>query len=349
MDEELTMLATALAAPEPSEEAADRSRHRLQNTMRGGPVRRRRTGRLAGGLGLTAATAATAILVSTTGTTHTAHPNSPPSTAERSLSARQILLAAATTAEKAPATSGAYWYVKQEERDGANAEPTVAERWTRHDGEIWRRDLKTEGEIFHEGVLPGRPKARPFDLGTDFVSFQQIQRLPTDPDRLKAWLADSAAHSDMRTSAGRLTAEEQRLEAFESLVMLLSTLPAPPKVRAAAFRALASYPNVKVAGRANGGQVVRFTLPKVTEPARPAPSTAAQREKAARWAKDRAARAKAQAARGETHDDPPTMVVDPATAQVRETNFLALGGGEEWFPDGGGVRITTAWTDALPK
>ncbi|WP_433175285.1 CU044_5270 family protein [Actinoallomurus sp. CA-150999] len=346
--DELKMLATVLESPEPSQEAAFRSRHRLRNMMRGGPVRRRRIGWVAGGLGITAATAATAVLITSTGTTtRTATPNSPPPTA--ALSARQILLAAATTAEKVPATTGTYWYVRSEERDSANAKPTVGERWTRRDGQVWVRSVKSEGKVFHEGILPGVPKDRPFNVGTDFVSFQQIQKLPTDPDRLKAWLADSAKHSDMRTSAGRLTPDEQRLAAFESLVMLISTLPAPPKVRAAAFRALASYPNVKVAGRGNGGQVVQFTPPEVKSPPRPSPSTAKEQKADAQKAKERALQAEARAAKGETHNDPPTMVVDPVTAQVRETNFLALGGGEETFPDGGGVQITTAWTNDLPK
>ncbi|MEV0405449.1 CU044_5270 family protein [Actinoallomurus sp. NPDC050550] len=345
--DELTMLATALKTPEPSREAADRSRHRLQNTMRGGPARKRRIAWLAGGLGLTAATAATAILVTSTGTAPTATPNSPPSTAP--LSARQVLLTAATSAEKAPAAIGTYWYLRLEEKDGANGKPGVSEEWTRRDGQVWRRDDKTEGEVYHEGILRGWPKDRPFDLGTDYVSFQQIQKLPTDPDRLKAWLADSAEHSGRMTGAGPLTGERQKLQVFESLLTLISTLPAPPKVRAAAFRALASYPHVKVTGRRNGGLVVQFTPPEVPEPARPSPSTAAERKQEAQWAKDRALQAKAQAAKGETHDDPPTMVVDPVTAEVRETNFLALGSGEETFPDGGGARITTAWTNDLPK
>ncbi|GAA4612289.1 CU044_5270 family protein [Actinoallomurus liliacearum] len=347
MDDELTMLATALAAIEPTDETADRSRHRLQNTMRGGPARKHRIGWLAGGLGLTAATTATAVLITSTGTTRTATPNSPPPTA--ALSARQVLLTAATTAEKAPSTTGTYWYVRLEEKDSANAKPDVSEEWTRRDGQMWRRDGKTEGKMYHEGVMPDRPKDRPFDLGTDYVSFEQIQRLPTDKDRLKAWLADSVAHSGMRTGAGPLTGPQQKLQVFESLLMLISTFPAPPKVRAAAFRALATYPHVKVAGRRNGGLVVQFTPPELPEPPQPSPSTAAERKEEAEWAKDRELGTKARAAKGETHNDPPTMVVDPVTAQVREANFLAIDGGEMTYPDGGGARIATRWTDVLPR
>jgi hypothetical protein len=48
--DDLRMLSTVLAEPDPSDEMVARSRHRLQNAMRGS-VRTRGTGRLAGGLG----------------------------------------------------------------------------------------------------------------------------------------------------------------------------------------------------------------------------------------------------------------------------------------------------------
>ena len=41
---------------------------------------------------------------------------------------------------------------------------------------------------------------------------------------------------------------------MDGLISLVSQLPAPPKVRAAAFQAIASYPNVKSLGAVKGGQ-----------------------------------------------------------------------------------------------
>jgi hypothetical protein len=42
------------------------------------------------------------------------------------------------------------------------------------------------------------------------------------------------------------------------LISLVSTLPAPPEVRAAAFRAIAAYPGVESLGAVPGGQGLRL-------------------------------------------------------------------------------------------
>lgn len=88
------------------------------------------------------------------------------------------------------------------------------------------------------------------------MTLDQLRALPTDPAALKAWIADALAHSDARTSAGKLTADDRKLFATLSLVSLVSTVPAPPEVRAAAFRALATDPDVQDGGEVPGGHTL---------------------------------------------------------------------------------------------
>ncbi|MEV5747278.1 CU044_5270 family protein [Actinoallomurus sp. NPDC052308] len=263
MDDELTMLASALVAPEPSGEIADRSRHRLQNTMRGGPARRRRIGWLAGGLGLTAVTAATAIVLTSTGTPRTPNPNSPPTTAAPStLSARQILLAAATTAEKAPATIGTYWHVKtvytKTSKGDSDTGASVIETWTRRDGRSWVREGSPTGPVEENGGHHGTWN-NGFFVGDTRLSFERIQRLPDDPTALKTYIKQ---HSRLMRLVGKGKGKVSEDEVvIGGLVGLLERTPAPPAVRAAGFRALADLPEVKKLGPVKGGQGLQISYP----------------------------------------------------------------------------------------
>ncbi|WP_141579387.1 CU044_5270 family protein [Actinomadura sp. WMMA1423] len=106
--DELQMIATMLDEP-PTQESEAAVRHRLLNGMRAPerPARRawRRPG-LWSGLGLVAtATAVTGAVVLSSGTT----PRAPDRPAASPVSARTVLLAAATKAEGAPAGHGRYW------------------------------------------------------------------------------------------------------------------------------------------------------------------------------------------------------------------------------------------------
>lgn len=90
---------------------------------------------------------------------------------------------------------------------------------------------------------------------------------------------------------------------------LISQSPAPPRIRAAAFRAIASYPNVKSLGAVNGGQGLAISF---------------------------------------SEGEPARLVVDPASSTIRETTyFVALDGAEYTVP--GGAMISTGWTDRLPE
>ncbi|MCO6008773.1 CU044_5270 family protein [Actinoallomurus purpureus] len=308
--DELKMLATALGSPEPSQEAADRSRHRLQNTMRGGPVRKRRIGWLAGGLGLTAATAATAILVTSTGTTTTAHPNSPPSTAAQSpLSGRQILLAAATTAEKAPAASGIYWHVKtvytKTSKGDTDTGASVIETWTRRDGRSWVREGSPTSPVKENGGPHSGTWNNGFFVGTTKLSFEQIQRLPADPTALKTYIT---RHSDLMRLVGKpvdkggMSVDEVLIGGISSL---LEMTPAPPAVRAAAFRALAKLPEVKNLGPVKGGVGLQISF----------------------------------------HDGWSRMVLDPATSRLLNSAF-----GDADHNASGTSKVDAAeWTNTLPR
>jgi hypothetical protein len=253
------------------------------------PVRKRRTARLATGAGLTAAAAAVVVLIASGST-------APPA------GANPVLLAAAAAAEQAPASSGTYWHVKIEAVNGAGGEPPI-ESWTQRDGPVWLRSQKTRGEVVKLA------QTSPFRLGGPEVTFAQLQTLPTEPGALRAWIAHALRRSDVTTSAGKPDATLQQQSVLDGLVALVSQLPAPPKVRAAAFRALASYPNVESLGASQGGQRLQLSLSE------------------GRQAK---------------------LVVDPATSQVRDTNFYVTSDGAEVSLSHGNATIAAEWTNQLP-
>jgi hypothetical protein len=195
------------------------------------------------------------------------------------LSARQILLAAATTAAARPAGSGTYWYVRT-----FGSEQGIhysEERWMRPDGEAWVLGVKSGGKLlkysdqFPDGGTPfwlaGNPWAFsalegvpmtathasvPYSWRATQVTFRQLQHLPTSPAELKAWLVAFNRNYDNLDG----TPDPQHVAVFDSLTILIAELPAPPRVRAAAFRVIASLPNVKSLGAVNGGQGLLISL-----------------------------------------------------------------------------------------
>jgi hypothetical protein len=238
---DLQTLRAVLIADEPAQDVVDRSRHRLQNRMLGAPRKRFRP--LAVGAGLVAAAAAAAVVVATLpGTTA----SQPPQAVAPVVTGTQVLLAAATVAEQSPAGTGKYWHVK------TASDKQVYDYWYSADGHMWFRGAKTAGRVMPLGVFPLR-------LAATEVTFEQLRTLPTDPAALRDWLVNAIAHSNARTSAGPYTAADQERELLLSMVSLVSTLPAPPAVRAAAFRSIAAYPGVQDLGPVPGGR--GFKLP----------------------------------------------------------------------------------------
>lgn len=221
------------------------------------------------------------------------------------VAARDILLAAATRAERAPAESGKYWHVKTLDVYGPRRLGTgsagywmlmrsVTETWDASDSReaSWRgrREL---------GVLPyksadeqaWRAAGAPTEwtLGTDSphkvvvsahpgegtlvrdtnppryledlgqLGLEQVRALPDEEGALRAWVT-RGVETKMDAPAGS-TLGNFLLSGFLSR-MLLDT-PAPPKVRAAAFRILADVPGVRSLGTVQdesgrSGQGVEF-------------------------------------------------------------------------------------------
>ncbi len=239
---DLQTLRTALAPREVPQEVVDRSRHRLRNRMLAAPRRRVRRP-LALGAGLVAAAAAAAVVVATLPGTP---PQAPPQAVAPVVTGTQVLLAAATVAEHTPAGTGEYWHIKT-----VSGKQTY-EYWYSADGHLWFRGGKSGGRVMPLGPFPLR-------LAATEVTFEQLRTLPTDPAALRDWLVNAIAHSGARTSAGPLTAADRERELLLSTVSLVSTLPAPPSVRAAAFRSIAAYPGVQDLGPVPGGR--GFLLP----------------------------------------------------------------------------------------
>lgn len=115
----------------------------------------------------------------------------------------------------------------------------------------------------HEQTAPGRPWWRRESdpslrrtTGDTSLTFEQIQRLPADPSALKAKLARMLKARKLPVPLDHIIGPGRDPQLIESLTSLLARMPTPPKVRAAAFRAIASLPGVTRVGSAPGGQTL---------------------------------------------------------------------------------------------
>ncbi|MEV4400115.1 CU044_5270 family protein [Nonomuraea sp. NPDC049607] len=194
--------------------------------------------------------------------------------------ARDVLLVAATSAERAPEGSGTYWHITITQEGKPQQE-----YWYKKDGQFW---LKGEG-LKGEGKLKQfTDKPQPFAIGPLRMTFEELRQLPGDENNLYEKLKSAIADGDLRTSAGKLNAEQQEWAAMETLLSLVSEAPVSPEVRAAAYRALAARPGVQDLGDADGGR--RFQVPVL--------------------------------------DGQETLTIDPETGQLRSTSVWApLSGG----------------------
>jgi hypothetical protein len=222
---------------------------------------RRRLAYLASGLVAGAAATVVAVALAAGGSGSAGQPRAgggqSTSPAVSSLSGQQVLLAAATVADRSADRTGTYWYVKviSDPRNGKT--PDQYEYWRNRDGQVWFRGAKTAGKVLKMPSLS-------FTLGGAPTSVAALQQLPTRPEALKTWLNEHIKRANVRTSGGVLSAQQREEAVFSSLVSLISQMPAPQKVRAAAFRAIASYPEVTNLGPVDGGVGLRIGADQAT-------------------------------------------------------------------------------------
>jgi len=314
--DEMDLLKEVLATPGPSSDTVRKGRGELEQLIRHqSRARTRRPGWRMAGIGLAAAAVAvavTAAVMVASGAPRT-RPGAPvrstamghrPAPAKQSV--QQMLLTAAASAQRAPAGSGTYWYVRVRAATGNGNKLYLAESWTKRDGQTWIRDQQGGTPI----ELPRSPAVLgPFFLGGRELRFHQLQHLPADPAALTRWIVTNAARHGGKTGGPVPSKAQEREDIFDSLISLLSELPAPPQVRAAAFRALAALPGVTSLGQTGGGQGVRFTL---------------------------------------LGGHQATLIIDPASGQIRATNFFVDNQGAEFWQQIPNATITGRWTNTLP-
>jgi hypothetical protein len=252
--DELQMLANLLARPDQSDDAVEHGRCQLKKAMHDPFLRRRRTGRLAGVLGLTAA-AAVAVAVASSTTAPAPAPSR--SSAAAPQNAREILLTAAMAALKEPASTGKYWYVKTVYTKDGSAGYSV-ETWAGLDGKSWVRLNSPSGAAVSNEGSNGH-WSDGFDVGLTRLTFSQVQQLPTAPVTLKAWIVEHDHQARWVVEHGHQALKTDFL--IGDLAGLLGSMPAPPLVRAAAFRLLASLPGVRSLGPVKGGQALLLPDP----------------------------------------------------------------------------------------
>ncbi|MGN9787020.1 hypothetical protein ACTMTF_36745 [Nonomuraea sp. ZG12] len=153
-------------------------------------------------------------------------------------------------------------------------EREISERWSAPDGrgwfgfrelgtlpgtaadkKAWRRDgspstwstsidgktVKLSAEPARGHVGPEPTKWNKFQFAGQWLTYDEVQRLPADPSRLKDWL----------TNAGRAGREVDLPGWLKyTLSELLHDLPAPKEVRAAAYQALLTLPGARADGNA---------------------------------------------------------------------------------------------------
>ncbi|MBE1531633.1 CU044_5270 family protein [Actinomadura algeriensis] len=250
--DEMRLLETLLAEPDPSQETIDRSMRTLRASM---DAPASRTGRRAGlrrrpalrrpvltlaTFGVAAAAAAAAVIV-------VADSGSPAGTppSATALDGRAVLLAAADTAETKPQGSGTYWQVTETSSDG-----TSTTTWMGRDGQAW---ISRKPGLISKVPIEATAASR-FGL-----TFDKVAKLPTDPERLKAALDALRPPTAEEDALPPPTADEKTGVMVGKLLSLINTWPSAPKVRAAAFRALATLPHIKDLGEGEGGHRLEFS------------------------------------------------------------------------------------------
>ncbi|WP_433475848.1 CU044_5270 family protein [Spirillospora sp. CA-142024] len=275
--DELQMIATMLDEP-PGEGAAARGRARLEREIQSPRRASRRMVRMPklalGGFGLAAAVAAAAgVVVLSSGTA----PRAPDRPAASPVSARTVLLAAATKAEGAPVGHGRYW--SSVTREGGHLIANGRESYTVREIGLWdagpgkeawvaerkvsSRDLgpAPSGGPTVIGPAPtsepgGTPSPSPTSGATPWTKGKvkggeafrladwegatapDVRRLPADPQSLRRFLDRALKQVPGVDPAEWLMSNAQKLGAA----------PVKPEVRAAMYRLLADSPGIRSLG-----------------------------------------------------------------------------------------------------
>ncbi|MEV2265758.1 hypothetical protein [Nonomuraea africana] len=171
-----------------------------------------------------------------------------------------VLLAAAGVVETRPVTKGAYWHVKRV-LNGSD----VRQLWVARDGRAWT----SQGG---KKPVPFTGKG-PFTMGGHELTIAQIEALPDEVGPLRERVNGILKDVPRQDREGVVA---------DALTGLLWSKPAPPDVRAAAYRALAGLSNVRYLGKGafsyevrgvrrelvidrRSGQVLRATTGTATE------------------------------------------------------------------------------------
>ncbi|QKG24622.1 hypothetical protein ACTIVE_6271 [Actinomadura verrucosospora] len=222
---------------------------------------KRRPVLLATALAAATAVAAGAVAVGSGG--GKAGPPAPSGAPTPALDGTRVLLAAATTAANRPDGSGAYWHVRATDKTEVRGKSFTQsyETWLDKSGTYWRGVAKKPGT---SGALNHWRQGGYAFSDEDVVSVARLRALPTQPKALAAW---AAALNKIRSGDASPDDPTVRndFSAYTAVVLidLLAEAPAPPKVRSAAYRALATMDRVRFLGpakdpRGRTGQAFRI-------------------------------------------------------------------------------------------
>lgn len=310
-------LARLLPAPVERDLPGDRHHQLLEFVMSEmQPVKRRPLMRRS--VLVTSALTAAVAVAAAVGVAVTARQPDDAATPPAALTTKDILLAAAKTTEQQPDGSGKYWHVRVEQRDTPTSKGKNAfDTWADRDGVNWVKLEAPDPARNPDAPVADRGPLKFGDTGFSvagvYITFDELQGLPTTPDELKTAVTKILDRGKFEQSAGvPMTAQERAKYDLYGLFTLVSTLPAPAKVRAAAYQAISTYPEVVSLGTVDGGHALEYPV----------------------WGDSKA-----------------RLIIEPATAQIRRTNFLVffnqtMGSGD---PDSKpNMYFITEWTDNLP-
>jgi hypothetical protein len=147
--------------------------------------------------------------------------------------------------------------------------------------------------------------------GVTPVTAQQIQALPTDPEKLRSVLAASPRRG--------ATADEINAQVFSAAGRLLFEMPSPPKLRGAALRVLSMLPGVRFKENVKDpiGRVGTQLSMDWSKPGRPSSGPTS------------------------LYDGSTNYIVDPTTGRL-------LSSEQDGFKRGASVVLESGWTDEKP-